>query len=162
MFESPRRYFTFAVYRTCRGHSPLKPPSRKGGVRGTLGSPVFTPLAQRQSTQAHNLGVTGSKLVGGTTNRYGVIGNTWFISRSKMQDQCLLSVYSRGTYVPLRPLCAVSAQWALDAPSILLVRFTEPALKPPLRKGGVRGTLGSLVKLDVKRSRTDVAQRQSA
>ena len=24
--------------RTCRGHSPLKPPPRKGGVRGTLGS----------------------------------------------------------------------------------------------------------------------------
>ena len=43
--------------------SSIKPAWRRGGFQGTW--ETLTPLTQRQSTQAHNLGVTGSKPVGG-------------------------------------------------------------------------------------------------
>ncbi len=52
---------------------PLKPPHRKGGVRGTLGSLVLTGMAQRLARGAHNSEVTRSKRVAGIYHHIAMV-----------------------------------------------------------------------------------------
>ena len=71
------------------------------------------------------MGVTGSKLVGGTTNRYGVIRqHVGHPSSQNARSMLAIGIshsqfteLARGTYVPLRPLRAEGFKGALDAPS---------------------------------------------
>jgi hypothetical protein len=137
----------------------LKPSPRKGGVRGTLGSPVLTGMAQRQraglitprSLDRNELPVYISLHLlyrsrrGASSAHYAVLKppprKGWVTNRGGAEE-------ARGAH---NPEVLGSSPSSGIFPIHLLYRSrrggasSAPPLKPPPRKGGVRGTLGSLL-----------------